>query len=534
MPAGAVDYLTLAASTVSGAEESALFDTALDPALLNDGVNLLAVEIHQRSGTSSDISFDLELIVSDAPILTRGPYLQTGTPTSVTINWKTDIAADGRVWYGTDPNALTSFVDDPAVLKRHTVTLSGLTPDTTYYYAVGTSTVQIAGGDAQHYFHTAPNPGVAKPTRIWIIGDSGTADTNAAAVRDAYLNYAGARPADLWLMLGDNAYNSGTQNEYQAAVFDMYPTILRNTVVWPTFGNHDALSASSGSQSGPYYNIFVLPTAGEAGGLASGTEAYYSFDYGDIHFICLDSQDSARTVGGAMLTWLEADLAATTATWIIAYFHHPPYTKGSHDSDNASDSGGRMRDMRQNALPILEAGGVDLVLTGHSHSYERSFLLDGHYGLSSTLTSANLIDAGDGRLDGDGAYRKPAAVTGPHEGAVYAVVGSSGKISGGPLNHPAMFISLNQLGSLVLDIDGERLDAAFVRSNGVVRDHFTILKGSAALTGDLNGDCIVDLTDLAILLSAFETSASGDVDFDGDTDLTDLALLLGAFDNQCP
>ena len=93
---------------------------------------------------------------------------------------------------------------------------------------------------------------------------------------------------------------------------------------------------------------------------------------------------------------LRADLAATTQDWVIAYFHHPPYTKGSHDSDNPSDSGGRMRDMRENILPILDSTGVDLVMTGHSHSYERSFLLNGHYGLSTTLADSMVIDSGDG------------------------------------------------------------------------------------------------------------------------------------------
>ena len=69
---------------------------------------------------------------------------------------------------------------------------------------------------------------------------------------------------------------------------------------------------------------------------------------------------------------------------MIAFCHHPPYTKGSHDSDADIE----LMEMRQNALPILEDAGVDLVLSGHSHSYERSFLIDGHYGTSSTFTSA--------------------------------------------------------------------------------------------------------------------------------------------------
>ncbi len=81
----------------------------------------------------------------------------------------------------------------------------------------------------------------------------------AAAVRNAYLNFTGTRHTDLWLMLGDNAYESGTDLEYQNAVFNMYPTLLRQSVVWPTLGNHDGVTADSATQTGPYYDIFTLP-----------------------------------------------------------------------------------------------------------------------------------------------------------------------------------------------------------------------------------------------------------------------------------
>ena len=91
-------------------------------------------------------------------------------------------------------------------------------------------------------------------------------------------------------------------------------------------------------------------------------------------------------------------------------------------------------------------GRFDLVLCGHSHSYERSFLIDGHYGLSSTFGPANLLDGGDGNENGDGAYMKSSA---PNAGTVYCVAGSSGLVQGGPLNHPVMYHSVAQLGSLV-------------------------------------------------------------------------------------
>src|SRR6185503_17129659 len=164
-------------------------------------------------------------------------------------------------------------------------------------------------------------------------GDSGTANSQAAAARDAYTTFNGARMTDVWLMLGDNAYSAGTDTEYQNAVFNFYPKYMQNNVLWPTIGNHDAASASAG----PYLNIFTLPQNAEAGGVASGTERYYSFDYANIHFICLDSATSSRVIGGAMYAWAEADLQATTQDWIITFFHHPPYTKGTHNSDAEGD-----------------------------------------------------------------------------------------------------------------------------------------------------------------------------------------------------
>jgi hypothetical protein len=157
--------------------------------------------------------------------------------------------------------------------------------------------IRLAGGDASHSFVTSPPSGSPAPTRIWAVGDSGTADANARAVRDAYYAIAGSTLTNLWLMLGDNAYQQGLDHEYQAAVFDTYPTTLRQTVLWPTLGNHDGAAANSSTRSGPYYDIFTLPSNGEAGGMGSGTEAYYSFDHGDIHFVCLDSFETNRALG---------------------------------------------------------------------------------------------------------------------------------------------------------------------------------------------------------------------------------------------
>jgi len=496
MPGGAIASTTAAASVVSGADESAFQSFAIDPSLLVDGNNTLAVEIHQANGTSSDISFDLELVASDTAIVTRGPYLQVATPDSVVVRWRTDQATDSVVRYGAAPGSLGSSATDAAVTTEHEVEITSLTPATLYYYSVGSGGEVLAGDDASYFFTTSPSTGTSTPTRIWVIGDSGTANANAAAVRNAFETYTGSRGQDLWLMLGDNAYSDGTDTEFQAAVFDMYPEILRTTPLWPTLGNHDGHTADSATESGPYYAIFTLPRQAEAGGVASGTEAYYSFDYGNIHFICLESYETDRSPGGAMLTWLEDDLLATDADWVIAFWHHPPYTKGSHDSDTET----QLVQMRTNALPLLEAYGVDLVLSGHSHSYERSFLVDQHYGTSDTLQPWMILDSGDGSPAGDGAYAKPTLGPAPHEGAVYAVAGSSGQTSSAPLNHPVMYVSLLQLGSMVIDVDGPVLEARFLNSAGQVTDRFEIDKGAAGpVCGDgvAEGDEECDGLDLA-------------------------------------
>jgi 3',5'-cyclic AMP phosphodiesterase CpdA len=411
-----------------------------------------------------------------APKLLRGPYLQLATTNSMVIRWRTDYPAKGVVRYGLTEATATNLVSHAGKLAEHIVLLSGLKPATRYFYSVGTeANVWLSPVTNTMTFVTPPPVGPAKPTRIWVIGDPGTANASQRAVRDAFYRWNRADAPDLWLMLGDNAYGEGTDAQYQAAVFQMYAWLLANSPLWPTLGNHDAGSANSGTQSGVYYDIFTLPTLGQAGGLPSGTEAYYSFDYANIHFICLDSSDTDRSKTGMMAEWLRDDLASTARDWIVCFFHHPPYTKGSHDSDKLSDSNGRLVEMRENILPILEQGGVDLVLTGHSHSYERSYLLDGHYGYSTSLAAVNFKDRGDGRPDGSGPYRKSTG-TKPHEGAVYVVAGSAGQRSGGKLNHPANYLSLNKLGSVVLDINGPELHLKFITEEAKLRDYFTIRK----------------------------------------------------------
>ncbi len=200
--------------------------------------------------------------------VTRGPYLQQGAHDRITVRWRTSLTTDSRVLCGTNQGSLAVCGENLGQTTEHEVDLFGLIPDTEYYYAVGSTSQILAGNDTDHKFRTAPSPGTARPTRIWILGDSGTGNAHAAAVRDAYYTYSMGTETHVWLMLGDNAYNNGTDGEYQTKLFDMYPDTLIKTVLWPTIGNHDAVTSNSTTLTGPYYDSFTLPDNAQAVGQA--------------------------------------------------------------------------------------------------------------------------------------------------------------------------------------------------------------------------------------------------------------------------
>ena len=383
--------------------------------------------IYSQTSTENSLTKNIENSKSSSSIIVkRGPYLQSGTPTSVIVKWRTNIATESVVNYGTALNSLTLNKTIDSLTTEHAVTLSGLKSNTKYYFNIGNKTNTLdesVSGDM--YVITAPEIGKEQFIRAWILGDPGTANASQRKVRDAYYNYVDKNAintgkTDMMLFLGDNAYNTGKDEEYQEAFFDVYNDMLKKSVAWSCLGNHDGYSADSDSQSGPYYDVFTFPTKGEAGGIASGTEAYYAFDYGNIHFIILDSHHSNREVGAPMYNWALTDIQNTKQDWIVTLFHHPAYSKGSHDSDVED----RLIYMRENFMPMLEANGVDLILNGHSHSYERSYFISGHHGVSNTFNSENINNggnivgktgSGDGKADGNGVYQKDRNET---EGAV--------------------------------------------------------------------------------------------------------------------
>ena len=403
----------------------------------------------------------------------RSPYLQSPSDVAITIRWRSEYAAQGVLVYGTSKSDLSQEIREQQKNTEHEIRLTNLQPDTRYYYRIS-QPEKDKQDEAINWFKTSPSTDQVRLVRFLVLGDPGQRGRKQDAVRDAIMawlskNTSSAFPyADFLVTTGDNAYRSGTDRQFQKHFFQSYDEIFKNISVWPAYGNHD-------SRSSAFFKLFTLPQHGESGGVPSGTEHYYSFDYANVHFVMLDSNINEPESLNTMLTWLRKDLATKIkADWIVTIFHHPPYTKGTHDSDNNTDSGGRMLTVREQIVPILENAGVDLVLSGHSHSYERSFLMSGHYGDSSTIKPHMIVDNSNKSI-----FEKLSVgnvQNNVQKGAIYAVVGSSAHVGSGSLDHPIMQSSFSTAGALVVEVNDKILVGRFIDYKGNILDKFQILK----------------------------------------------------------
>jgi hypothetical protein len=423
------------------------------------------------------------------PVLIRGPYLQCATPTSILIRWRTDALSRSRVRYGGSKADLRNVADDSSLRTEHQVLLKGLSPSTRYYYSIGSFSGSLQeGGD--DYFMTLPPAQNKGLYRIGIFGDCGNNSTNQRNVRDQFVKYLDTNYMNAWILVGDNAYSDGTDAEFQTNFFNIYrDDLLKKYPLFPAPGNHDyhdvefSASVAQKTHSVAYYQDFSVPSEGEAGGEPSHTRAFYSYDIGNIHFLSLDSygkEDSIYRIYdtlGPQVRWIKKDLEANrNKEWVVAYWHHPPFTMGSHNSDNETE----LVKIRENFIRILERYGVDLIICGHSHDYERSRLMRGYYGKEADFDSVKYdLSLSSGRNDGSpnsAPYVKDRAHP---EGTVYLVTGSAGKLGGEQTSfpHDAMYFSdADHGGASILEINGDRLDLKWICADGVIRDHFTMMK----------------------------------------------------------
>ena len=428
----------------------------------------------------------------------RGPYLQSSGPTRTVVRWSSDSRGVGVVCFGRSPGAMFEVAASPRGEdggSDHEVVLEDLVPGTEYYYTTAViddatdletrpsrdeARTHVLSPSQYHSFATFPQRGTLPedPIRVWAIGDSGMGDYKARSVRDAFVNFTGG-DWDLTLGLGDLAYSTGRYEEYQDKFFDHFREQNARIPVFTTPGNHDRPTSDLWSQTGPYFDLFTNPGDGKSGGVPSNHKSYYSFDYGPVHFVSVDSDRLGLEDDPGLYEWLEKDLSEARKLgrykWIVAYHHQPPYSKGSHDSDAQYEC----FKLRTNLVPMFEKYGVDLVLAGHSHSYERSHLLNGHFGSSGEIRSNPTLIKATWARDGEGVDTLVKNGDGPHSGTVYIVTGSGARTSGGSLNHPVMARSQNSLGSLLLEFDpsGRSLDVIHVGSApGEVLDRATIVK----------------------------------------------------------
>jgi hypothetical protein len=437
----------------------------------------------------------------------RAPYLQLATPNSIVVVWRTVGPLRPVVRYGVDLDNLDRQAAEtmivtrvslttnkaelkvleqkqpelfrlpklhsaPAGLYQYEVRLTGLAPSSKYYYGVFDGERRLTEPDPSYHFYTHPPRGQATPARFWVVGDSGTGRPGQHEVHTSMIEWTKdqGRPIDFYLHLGDMAYDRGRDVQFQTRFFEMYEPTLRHVVCWPTMGNHEGATSKGTNGIGPYYDAYVCPMRGEAGGVPTGTEAFYSFEYGRIHFICLDSHDLDRKPTGLMARWLQLDLERAKADWLVAFCHHPPYTKGTHDSDREK----QLIEMRTHIMPLLESGGVDLVLTGHSHIYERSMLMDGAYA-TPTVAEGVILDDTDGDPRTGSPYRKTAGIS-PNAGTIQIVAGHGGTVVGRKGTMPVMAKIEVEHGSVIVDVDGDTLRGTMVNKFGEVKDVFSLVK----------------------------------------------------------
>ena len=410
--------------------------------------------------------------------VTRQPYLQIPTPNSMVVRWQAGTGVVGKLYYGISKTELKDCINESKEERiYHEVKISGLSPGTKYFYSVdGPSTV-----NEDQYFITPSKVTSDSPVRIWVISDFGQSTSKDNERRFETVNQwrlfnSNSYHASFVLSLGDQTEDDATY-QIQHNYFNQLENVLKNSPLYPTIGNHDNHDSLTN-----YLKTFTLPAEADAGGIASHTEKYYSFDYSNVHVVVLCTEIYADADFKAQAEWLKRDLDINKKEWLIACMHQPLHSGGYHPSDKVETAQKR----RDAWLTTLEDHGVDLILQGHNHVYERSFLVDNLMGKSTTLTNANKVNPGLGRPGSEGPYHKPPGNQ-PHKGTIFISVpgggvANSAKYYPAPFSiYPVAYPGSDYEGSLVIDVNNLQMDVKFIcdekdKKDSHVWDYFTIIK----------------------------------------------------------
>ena len=295
-----------------------------------------------------------------------GPYLQNVQENGITIMWETNVAAPSRVDYGKTKTCDTSTASDDLV-TIHEITISGLTVETGYYYKVSSAEAQ----SEVCTFMTSVKRDT--PFTFAVYGDSrggtqGMPQRNSKRHKRIADEVASRKP-NLVINTGDIvAWGPNGKQQFRDEHFGPARELFKNIPSYVAIGNHE--------KDTPDFYEYVSHPAPEH-------ENYYSVDYGNVHFVILDSlpyahidqsgfwpppgypgSRSALERADAQTKWLEDDLKSTNATWKFVFFHHPVY--GSAEEKKTQES------LKQRVVPVFEKYGVDVVFVGHSHRYQRT------------------------------------------------------------------------------------------------------------------------------------------------------------------
>ena len=289
--------------------------------------------------------------------IVKGPYLQWPSRDSMTIMWETSCEASSKVTYFKTKRATTRVktiresertVGDPSLCRIHTVTLTGLKPDTTYHYKVSSANSQGEVGESEEYpLKTAVEED--EPFSFAVTSETGGIGDDEIN-RRLFSRISRYRPEFL-LLVGDCVKAGRFYDQWERYLFAPGKELFTNTPFYLCLGNHE--------QNSPWFYKFVAYPE---------PKNYYSFDYGNAHFVALDGKLKGKgyAPGSPQYKFLVDDLKATQATWKFAFFHYPPYVSGNW----------QVEEMRV-LCPVFEEYGVDIVFNSHNVVYERSHPIRG-------------------------------------------------------------------------------------------------------------------------------------------------------------
>ncbi|MFT6397622.1 MAG: hypothetical protein ACJAYU_002376 [Bradymonadia bacterium] len=326
----------------------------IDAGVLRAGSNMLAIATYKRphGGTRAHY-LDLRLEAHREAGFTKTSYLQRVEANQITVMWETNVVGFGVVEFGTSAETLDRRAYSPQLAdSHHEVVLTGLQSDTRYWYQVRTE--QLGGapdlvGDVRS-FRTAVESGTSFTFMAY--GDNRTQSEIHTRLINRMWQDAHDEDVRFLVSTGDLVTNASPWEEWQTEFFEPALPLMGDIPYYTALGNHEGNHES-------YYYYLDLP----------GNESWYSVEYGDLELFAINSSalyDATSPQG----QWLDAALAASTATWKVVFFHHPPYA--CTPARKPGDLG-----IQEHVVPVLERHGVQLALLGHDHLYGRSRTLNG-------------------------------------------------------------------------------------------------------------------------------------------------------------